>query len=122
MTTWLASFILDLSTIQRRLRRRPGDFFIAAATLAVVIGVGGAVFAVVNGTMLRPLPFPDQDRLVRVFTMPPGAIEPDFPSTSPTCVCQSSAKAAPAPPTRRAVSASVCKRTLIVILPQPLRA
>ena len=31
-------------------------------------GVGASVFAVVNGTMLRPLPFPDQDRLVRVFT------------------------------------------------------
>jgi putative ABC transport system permease protein len=46
-----------------------------ASTLAVVIGVGGAVFAVVNGMMLRPLPFPEQDRLVRVFTMPPGATE-----------------------------------------------
>jgi predicted permease len=49
--------------------------FITAATLAVVIGVATSVFAVVNGTMLRPLPFPDQDRLVRVFTMPPGATE-----------------------------------------------
>jgi putative ABC transport system permease protein len=72
---WLASFRIELSSIRRRLRRRSGDFFIPAATLAVVIGVGGAVFAVVNGTMLRPLPFPEQDRLVRVFTMPPGATE-----------------------------------------------
>ena len=40
-----------------------------------MIGVGTSVFAVVNATMLRPLPFPDQDRLVRVFTMPPGVTE-----------------------------------------------
>ena len=46
-----------------------------AATLAIVVGVGASVFAVVNGTLLRPLPFPEQDRLVRVFTMPPGATE-----------------------------------------------
>ena len=69
------SFRNDLASIRRRLRRRPGDFLITAVTLALVLGVGAAVFAVVNGTMLRPLPFPDQGRLVRVFTMAPGATE-----------------------------------------------
>jgi putative ABC transport system permease protein len=66
---------LDLSSIRRRLMRRPGDVLIPAATLAIVVGIGVSVFAVVNGTLLRPLPFPEQDRLVRVFTMPPGATE-----------------------------------------------
>src|SRR5690349_5344026 len=64
-----------LSGIGRRMCRRPADFFIVAATLAIVIGVSASVFAVVNRTMLRPLPFPAQDRLVRVFTMPPGVSE-----------------------------------------------
>src|SRR5437879_6054777 len=72
---WPVSLDLDLSSVRRRLLRRPGDFLIPAATLAIVIGVGTSVFAVVNGTLWRPLPFPEQDRLVRVFTMPPGATE-----------------------------------------------
>ncbi len=59
----------------RRMLRRPADFLITASTLAIAIGVGASVFAVVNGTMLRPLPFPAEDRLVQVFTMPPGATE-----------------------------------------------
>jgi predicted permease len=65
----------DLSSIRRRLLRRPGDFLLPAVTVALVMGVGAAVFAVVNGTMLRPLPFPEEARLVRVFTLPPGASE-----------------------------------------------
>jgi len=59
----------------RRLRRRPGPYLLIAATLALVTGVGTAVFAVVNAMLLRPLPFPDSDRLVRVFTHPPGQTE-----------------------------------------------
>ena len=59
----------------RRLCRRPGPYVLIAVTLALVTGVGTAVFAVVNATMLRPLPFPDSDRLVRIFTLPPGLSE-----------------------------------------------
>src|SRR5256885_12257317 len=55
--------------------RSPGDVLAPAATLAIVIAVAASVLAVVNATMLRPLPFPDQERLVRVFTMSPGATE-----------------------------------------------
>ena len=65
----------DLSSIRRRLARRPGAFLLPAVTLMLVIGVGAAVFAVVNGSLLRPLPFPEEQRLVRVFTLPPGASE-----------------------------------------------
>jgi len=69
------SFRSDLSSIRRRLLRRPSDFLVPAATLALVVGLGAAVFAVVDAVMLRPLPFPEEDRLVRVFTMPPGVTE-----------------------------------------------
>jgi putative ABC transport system permease protein len=72
---WSGPVILDLLSIRRRLSRRPSDFLIPAATLAIVIGVWASVFAVVDGTVLRPLPFPEPERLVRVFTMPPGATE-----------------------------------------------
>ncbi len=71
----LAAVRHDCVSLWRGLARRPGDFLIPATTLALVIAVGAAVFAVVNATMLRPLPFPDQERLVRVFTMSPGATE-----------------------------------------------
>lgn len=65
----------DLSSLRRRMLRRPGDFLFPAATLALVVGVGASVFAVVDAVVLRRLPFPDEDRLVRVFTMPPGVHE-----------------------------------------------
>jgi putative ABC transport system permease protein len=65
----------DLSSIGRRFVRRPGALLLPAVTLTLVIGVGAAVFAVVNGSLLRPLPFPEEQRLVRVFTLPPGASE-----------------------------------------------
>jgi putative ABC transport system permease protein len=71
----LAAIQHDWSSLRRRLTRRPGDVLIPAMTLAIVIAVGASVFAVVNATMLRPLPFPDQERLVRVFTMSPGATD-----------------------------------------------
>src|SRR3954465_278123 len=59
----------------RRLRRRPASFLLITITLALVTGVGSAVFAVVNAMLLRPLPFPASDRLVRIFTLPPGQSE-----------------------------------------------
>ena len=42
------------------------------ATLALVVGAATAVIAVVSATMIRPLPFPHDDRLVQLFLMPPG--------------------------------------------------
>ena len=52
----------DWSSLRRRLMRSPGDVLVPAATLAIVIAVAASVLAVVNATMLRPLPFPDQER------------------------------------------------------------
>src|SRR5579864_8469460 len=71
----LAALRHDWSSLRRRLAQRPGDVLIPATTLALVIGVGTGIFSVVNGALLRPLPFPDQARLVRVFTMSPGTTE-----------------------------------------------
>src|SRR5918996_5442132 len=49
--------------------------FTAAAllTLALCIGANTAMFSVVNSVLLEPLPFPDADRIVRIFSSYPGA-------------------------------------------------
>jgi predicted permease len=43
------------------------------ATLALCLAANVAIFAVVNGVLLKPLPFPEPDRLVRLFNQYPGA-------------------------------------------------
>ena len=57
----------DLRYSIRRLLVRPTYAIITVATLALVIGAATAVLAVVNVTLVRPLPFPDTDRLVQLF-------------------------------------------------------
>jgi predicted permease len=65
-----------LSRIARRWRRTPGFIVVAALTLAVGIGATTAIFTVVRGVLLRPLSFPDPDRLVGVWHRSPGSAFP----------------------------------------------
>lgn len=57
----------DLRFALRSLAKSPGFSLIAIATLALGIGANTAVFSVVQSALLRPLPFPRADRLVRVY-------------------------------------------------------
>ena len=50
----------------RSLRRTPGVTATVIATLAIGIGANTAIFAVINGVLLKPLPFPDADALIAV--------------------------------------------------------
>jgi predicted permease len=57
----------------RRLRRTPGFTFAALATLGLCLASNLAIFATIDGVLLRPLPFPEPDRLVRIFNTYPKA-------------------------------------------------
>jgi len=56
--------MMQLRQTLRRLGRSPGFTLTTALTLAIGIGATTAIFSVVNGILLKPLPFPDSDRLV----------------------------------------------------------
>ncbi|MGI8821199.1 MAG: ABC transporter permease [Chthoniobacterales bacterium] len=62
----------------RQLRKAPAFTVTALATIAICLGANLAIFAVINSILLRPLPFPQSDRLVTIFnTYPKAGVEND---------------------------------------------
>jgi hypothetical protein len=67
ITTWLHELRDDVRFAMRQMRRAPAFTAIAALTLALGIGANSAIFALVDATLLRPLPFPEPERLVTIW-------------------------------------------------------
>lgn len=68
----------DLRYSARMLRKAPGFTFVAVGTLALCLGANLTILAVVDSVLLRPLPFPEADRLVTVFnTYPKAGVQND---------------------------------------------
>src|ERR1700736_1655822 len=67
----------------RQLRKAPAFTVTAIATVAICLGANLAIFAVINSILLRPLPFPQSDRLVTIFnTYPKAGVERDGSSVT----------------------------------------
>ena len=77
MHVWLQ----DLRYALRMLRNNSGVTLVMAASLAIGIGANSAIFSVVDALLLRPLPYPQPDRLAAVWLHSPGiGILRDWPS------------------------------------------
>src|SRR3979490_1711057 len=64
---WLQSLARDLRFSLRTLRRTPGFAVIAILVMGLGIGANVGLFTVVRGVLLKPLPFPDPDRLLMLY-------------------------------------------------------
>jgi putative ABC transport system permease protein len=70
------TFLSDLRYSVRTLLRAPSFALAVIAVLALGIGANAAIFSIVNAVLLRPLPFDEPDRLVRIFHVPPQSTFP----------------------------------------------
>src|SRR5215468_3593009 len=77
----MPELLQDFRYALRTFRRSSGLTLIIVLSLAIGIGANSAIFSVVNALLLRPLPYPDPDRLAILWLRSPGInIPQDWPS------------------------------------------
>src|SRR5215471_5205785 len=72
----METLIADLKHSLRMLRQSPGFTAAAVSVLALGIGANTAIFSVINAVLLKPLPFPDPDRIVVLMNSSPEGSGP----------------------------------------------
>ena len=83
MGNWLQSVLSDCRYGLRQLRKNPGATTVMVFTLALAIGASTAIFSVVYGVLLRPLPYADANRIMAIFEVtakgtPARLADPNF--------------------------------------------
>jgi putative ABC transport system permease protein len=79
----MAQVLRDVRFAARGMSKRPGLAILVVATLAVGLGANAAIFSVVDSLFLRPLPFGNAPRLVRLWETAPGADPYDRGNVAP---------------------------------------
>ena len=104
----MANFSGELRHVLRRFARTPAFTGVTLLTLAIGIGANTAIFSVVNGVLLKPLPYPDSDRLVAIWQTVQGL---GIPRSTPL-----------PPPTSSIAKRAAPLRTSAYGAPNPLRS
>jgi putative ABC transport system permease protein len=84
--TFLGQLLQDLRYATRVVARQPGTTFIIVLSLALGIGANTLVFSLVNAILIRSLPYPEPDRLVRLFPTPPHRPDQTSQFNAPVCI------------------------------------